>query len=73
MNEMNNKEILYDNAKVFSDMAEISVEEATNILLQVMKTYGYDINELNEVIDKLNEVDTGYPIPLEDIKKYITQ
>lgn len=43
-------------AKITSDIAEIDVDEATNMLLQVMKTYKIDPNELDEIIDKLNEV-----------------
>lgn len=64
-------QILKDDAKIFSDIAEISAEESTKILQEVMKTYGYDVNELNEVVDKLNEVGTGYPIPVDEIKKIV--
>lgn len=53
MTEIN---LLNENAKIYANIADISVEEATEALLQIMKTYECDVNELNEVIDKLNNV-----------------
>jgi hypothetical protein len=40
------KEDIGKNAKTFSDIAEISVDEATRILLSVMKTYEIDHKDL---------------------------
>jgi len=48
--------VLKDDAKIFSDIAEISVEESTKILQEVMKTYELTDEEASQVIDKLNEI-----------------
>jgi len=43
-------------AKILSDIAEIDVDEATNMLLQVMETYKIDPDKLDDVIEKLNSI-----------------
>lgn len=53
---MDENNLIYENAKVYANIADISVEEAMEALLQIMKTYECDVNELDEVIDKLNSV-----------------
>lgn len=52
-------DVLNSNAKVLSDMADISVEDATNMLLEAMKTFNVD--ELSDeaadaIVEKLNSV-----------------
>ena len=56
MTEKENK-ILEENAKIASSIAGISIEEATKALLEVMKQYKCDVNDLNGIVDKLNKVD----------------
>jgi hypothetical protein len=54
-----NKDILNSNAKILSDMADISVEDATNMLLAAMKAFDVDNlseEEANTIVDKLNSV-----------------
>lgn len=54
---MDNKdEIIHNNAKMLAKVSEISIEEATDMLLKVMETYELEDNELNKIIDKFNEV-----------------
>ena len=56
---MNDKDIINSNAKILSDMADISVDDATNMLLEAMKAFDIDKlneSELNTIVDKLNNV-----------------
>lgn len=57
---MNDKNIVNNNAKILSDMADINIEDATNMLIEAMKKYdNYRLSEseLNTIADKLNNVE----------------
>jgi len=57
---MNDKDIINKDVKLLSDMADISVEDATKMLLAAMKAFDTDKlseSELNTIVDKLNTVD----------------
>lgn len=54
---MEEKEAFKNSTKAFSDMAEISVNEATRILLLVMKEYKIDYRDLDKLINKFNEIE----------------
>lgn len=54
---MFDKELINKNAKIFANIAQISVEDSTKILLEAVKSYNIDDlnqDELNNIIDKLN-------------------
>ena len=56
---MIDKNVLNSNAKVLSDMADISVEDATNMLLAAMKAFNVD--ELSDevadaIVEKFNNI-----------------
>ena len=55
---MNDKDIINKDAKILSDMADISVEEATSMLLAAMNKYNFELSdsEINTIVDKLNNV-----------------
>ena len=56
---MKGKNIINKDAKILSDMADISVDDATNMLLAAMKAFGTDKlneSELNTIVVKLNNV-----------------
>lgn len=55
---MNDKDIINKDAKILPDMADISVEEATSMLLAAMNKYNFELSdsEINTIVDKLNNV-----------------
>ena len=53
---MDENNLIHENAKIYANIADMGVEEAAESLLQVMKAYKYNVDELDEVIVKLNKV-----------------
>jgi len=56
---MSNTDIINKDAEILSDMADISIEDATKMLLEAMEKYNFDISEseINRIVDKLNDVE----------------